>query len=241
MVARIALLIFLCSAVAYGEELCVSCHGSHDSYASCTPCHRGNPLSRRQHIAHDGIVFGRHLLQAVAEEGGKIIAASGCRRCHVIGEGVDNAANLAVTAGFAGSRKLVESIRNPAFAMPDFKYDNTSLDAITAYLLTIQNSPQSTKGRTVYFSEANQHVFTEKCGGCHTVVTKQTGKKGAGGTAPDLSGLFSRWYRPEDNPWDRKRLKQWLENPRKSRQQSDMPVVSIDEKELEDIARLFGQ
>ena len=56
-------------------------------------------------------------------------------------------------------------------------------------------------------------AFGKRCGPCHRALTTTRGGLGRGSVAPNLSGLFTRYY-PKTAPggaaWEERSLKKWI-------------------------------
>jgi cytochrome c2 len=133
--------------------------------------------------------------------------------------------------------------------MPDFRFSEERIDELVTTLLAFaakETRAMGTERQLVNFAAADRgktDIFSKKCGGCHKALTGRSGALGAGGTAPDLSGLFSGHYpkkSPEDAGWNRAALEKWLRNPRTMKREAAMQPVAITAAELQELVRTLG-
>lgn len=242
---RSAVLIFLLlfPALAGAAELCTQCHVSHYPALGCTSCHRGNPLTGRKNIAHDGLLYrfdAAFLMETPTTARGRdSIQLFGCRRCHRIGaSGGSTATSLNSALRKLGSDALRKKIETPAYAMPDFQISGVELDTLIAalYRETVTSPPEKNNGKTVYFRTAGKAAadrFVRSCGGCHRMLTQKYGALGAGNAAPDLSGILGAEYPPAlpGKRWTPDLLEKWVTNPRSVRKEALMPPQPKEAKE----------
>lgn len=262
MVFRLALLILLCiPAIATGSKealnRCLACHqGHHQEYGSCTDCHRGDPRSSRQNIAHFGLIAGRHAWfnlpdTPVVEQGMQHLEILACRRCHVSGnKGNQLASNLDRSIAASDPDSLLESIRSPVQFMPDFHLSDVLLDKLINALyfsaLKVEQHPWETP-QIVHFevrADLEENLFVKHCGDCHQALTAAQGGLGNGSVAPNLSGLLTAFYPKtalEDSAWNRDNLEKWLKNPRDIRPLTRMMPVRLEEEERTQLFNLLDE
>lgn len=255
--ALILLIVVTCLPAlgAEGRQQCLECHrGHYAGQGKCTVCHRGNPASLRRNIAHHGLIAGRFARftlkdDAVVREGNRLLEQFSCRRCHVTGgRGNRLAANLDGLYFERNPEELAAAIRNPALGMPDFRVSDQQTVALVNAILAGGQSRRGVQGdqpNAVHFDadgDRRKDVFSRKCGACHRVLTKKRGAVGQGGVGPNLSGLLSRWYPKtfrDGGEWNRKRLEEWLRNPRRVRNQARMQPVELTAAELDELVELL--
>lgn len=228
------------AGTALGEENhCLDCHPPHTARSiNCTPCHGGNPRTGRQAIAHFRLIPARlayftELEHPVVVRGGQLLQQLGCRRCHLIGsQGNRLATDLDHLPPRVTAVNLEQAIARPALYMPQFPFNEADLAALVNVLLAERSkAPLVTTQppRTVHFTpreELSPRVFTTQCGGCHQLLSATWGVLGQGRSAPNLSGLLTRFYPTplrEQETWTAENLKRWLDNPRKFRPNAKMP------------------
>ena len=240
---------------AEGRQQCLACHRVHyAAQGKCTVCHRGNPASLRRNIAHHGLIAGRFARftlkdDAVVREGSRLLDQFSCRRCHVTGgRGNRLAANLDGLYFKSNPGELAAAIQNPALGMPDFSLtDQQVVPLVNAILAGGQSrrGVQDGQPNAVHFDAdgaLRKDVFSRKCGACHRALTKKRGVIGQGAIGPNLSGLLSRWYPKtfrDGGEWNRKRLEEWLCNPRLVRNQARMQPVKLTAAELDELVELL--
>lgn len=244
--------------VAASEEplnRCLSCHPAHhQEYGICTDCHRGDPRSSRQNIAHFGLIAGRHALFNLwdtpqVEQGNQQVEVYACRRCHIIGnKGNRLAGNLDRIVTTSAPEPLLESIRNPVQFMPNFHLSDELLDRLINALYSLaQKVEQSTEEvpQVVHFEDrvgTEDNLFVKHCGGCHQILTSTLGGLGSGIVAPNLSGLLTEFYpktADNDEAWNRENIKKWLKNPRDIHPLTQMMPVSLDDEEVAKLLELI--
>jgi cytochrome c2 len=231
-----------------GHTGCVQCHTPHfETEGSCLDCHRGDPRTRRMNIAHYRLIQGKYACFMLPEnsdvkEGGRIIDASGCRRCHRTGnQGNRMASDLDASLDKTQPEDLAHAIEFPAVFMPDFQFNASDIDKVVNAILRSSAVWGPESGETpeiIYFEknkEAGNNAFNKYCGSCHRVLTQQFGGLGLGNIGPNLSGIFSRFYFKsfnDGNSWNETRLARWLKNPRDIKANAQMPPVKLTEDEL---------
>lgn len=247
-------------APAHAAKLsCLKCHPSHyRSLGGCVDCHRGDPRSDRLRIAHHDLVQGRYAWFAVpgsepVVRGRRLVEVFACRRCHTsAGKGNRLASNLDRLPRGTTAQGIFAAIKTPALLMPQFHFDERQgTDLVNAILAGERESGQNGAGRAleapqvVHFQtgEANrENVFEKRCGACHRLLTRVYGGLGRGGIGPNLSGLMSEFYPKTAGsgaPWSAAVLEKWLRNPRKSREQTQMRPVPLQEGEQEKLQSLL--
>lgn len=250
MVAGRAILIFLClflPAPAAALESCLRCHLPHYVEAgSCTSCHRGDPRTNRQDLAHHNLIAGRFAWFALPESpltqhGIKLTEQAGCRRCHQSGgKGNALASDLDRLLPAARPEEVLQSIRQPVLFMPDFAFPEATAVILVNALFSQSLRAEKPVGETpmvVHFEgvERRENAFDKRCGGCHRLLTRRWGGLGSGLVGPNLSGLTGKFYPVpfrEGEPWNAERLKKWLENPRAIRPQTRMRPQLLEPAEL---------
>lgn len=234
------------AGAARGEENhCLDCHRPHPARSvNCVPCHGGNPRTGRLEIAHFRLIPARLSYftdpeHPVVMRGGQLLQQFGCRRCHLIGgQGNRLATDLDHLPPRVTAVNLEQAIARPALYMPQFPLTEIDLAALVNMLLAERSKAPlvaTQPPRIVHFSpreEPSQRVFTTQCGGCHQLLSATWGVLGQGRTAPNLSGLLTRFYPTplrEQEPWSAENLKRWLDNPRKIRPTAKMPPRPLKE------------
>lgn len=251
LLTAVAILLFPGGgASAAARPGCLACHPVH--YAErggCAHCHRGDETAKRAEIAHLGLYPGRlswfRMGESAPVRGGeKLLADSGCRRCHVSGgKGIRLSSDLDALPFRSAPERISEAIRSPAWYMPDFRFGEGQVDALVNAILAASAGTGKPAGETpvkVHFEEkGDEDAFSRRCGPCHKALTALHGGLGKGSVGPNLSALFTGEYpkaRRGDRPWTAARLKGWVENPRGERPAALMPPVRVDGKDFPRIA-----
>ncbi|MFO7984193.1 MAG: selenite/tellurite reduction operon c-type cytochrome lipoprotein ExtS [Desulfuromonadales bacterium] len=241
--------------VPASESACLDCHSAHyEAEGTCTQCHRGDSRTTRKSIAHHGLIPGRFAHfnldhSEIAKRGLQGLKDAGCRRCHVSGgKGNRLASDLDRVSQTSDSEELVKSITEPAIFMPDFHFSESQVvELVNGLFAGMKQVPPDTGEvpRVVHFTglkEAEEHVFSKHCGGCHRLMSQKLGGSGEGEVGPNLSGLFTEFYPRnfrEDERWGRENLEKWLKNPREIRPNAGMIPVRMKEEERDDLLRFF--
>jgi len=254
------MLLCLPAIASAGEEAinrCLACHqGHHQEYGTCIDCHRGDPRSSRQNIAHFGLIQARHAwfnlpetLQV--EQGSRQLETYACHRCHISGnKGNRLASNLDRSVTTSDPESLVAAIRNPVQFMPDFHLTDAHLDTLINALYFFALNVKQHTGETpqiVHFEDRGNmedNIFVKHCGGCHQALTAALGGVGSGTVAPNLSGLLTAFFpktAEEDNAWNRDNLKKWLKNPRDIHPLARMMPVRLEDVELTQLFDLIDE
>jgi cytochrome c2 len=248
----IGLLLFVVPATA--AELCLTCHPAHYAQiGGCSDCHRGNPLSGRQNVAHSGLVAGRFARfifgsgDGVVRDGERLLEEMACRRCHRIdGRGNRLAADLDRAARVKAPDLLAAAIREPVAGMPRFELDEKrEASAVTALLAAAhRRSGPPAAAEVVHFNAggAGGNVFARRCGACHRIMSAELGPSGSGTVGPNLTGLLSPFYPRSfrgSEPWTMQNLGVWLKNPRKITKTALMRPVPLPDDELRKLALLL--
>jgi len=231
------------------RSLCLACHESH--YAergSCVSCHRGNDRTARKEIAHHDLIAGRFAQftipgRPVVERGKKLVDALACRRCHLFGgKGNRLATDLARLTTDTAPQDMFDSIKSPVLFMPDFQCDEVQITALVNAILAGGEPAGAKVGETaqvIHFENEKQgreNSFVKHCGPCHKALSERFGGLGKGDIGPNLSGIFSEFYPrtyPDAEPWTPDRLKKWVENPRRTRDNARMMPVRLAADEIE--------
>lgn len=243
-------------AIAGGKKVsCLKCHGSHYvSLGNCMGCHRGDDRSDRIRIAHRDLIPARYAHFTLpgsleVERGKKLIDLYACRRCHrTFVKGNRLAADLDRLFHTTPPQKIHDAIKFPAVYMPDFHFSDQQLDDIVNAIMAagrravpeVVETPQ-----VIHFAEkegGRENPFVKNCGPCHKLMSQQFGGQGKGEIGPNLSGLFTEFYPATfhgKERWTEKRLRKWLENPRKLLSTSAMRPVLPEKEELEEIMRIL--
>jgi len=169
-----------------------------------------------------------------------------CRRCHISGaEGNQLAANLDLSQQVVSPEVLDDAIQFPVLFMPEFHFKGQQrVDLINALLFGGKKfkAPVTEAPRVVHFEgeeSSREFQFEKFCGNCHRVLTDRFGGLGEGLIGPNISGLFSPFYRAnfgeENQRWTRGNLEKWLKNPRKIRPYTQMLPVSLKAQEFDRI------
>jgi mono/diheme cytochrome c family protein len=238
------------AARARGAGACAGCHAPHhQDDGTCVACHRGRPDTDRAELAHHRLLRGAAAAWGLPgapelDEGERLRAAGGCRRCHVSGgEGNPLAIPLDDVVWRRTQEELRASILAPVSAMPDFGFDEGQADRLIAVLLRDARGRPARERYVVRFREAaagRRHPFERHCGPCHRALTRD-GPLGTGTSGADLSGLLTPHYPPPDGRrWDRARLERWLRNPREEHPNATMPPVAVEAADLDGIVTALG-
>lgn len=257
LLIALALLGCLCGGAQGAGISCLKCHRPHyQKLGKCVDCHRGDPRSDRARIAHHGLIQGRFSWFAVPgsaplERGRRLMDTFACRRCHTSwGKGNRLASNLDRLPEGTTAQEMSEAVKTPALMMPQFHFDEKQrADLVTAILAGARNTTASGKKggeppQVVHFQREREeeNIFEKRCGACHRALTATRGGLGRGGLAPNLSGLFTRYY-PKTAPggaaWEERSLKKWLENPRRERPFTPMRPVPLEPADLERLLTLL--
>ena len=249
--------MFLAALPAWGGQqlqLCLSCHPAHyTERGTCSHCHRGNPASERNNIAHTGLRAGKFVRFTLGEpvqkkEGEHLMYQFGCRRCHITaGRGNALASNLDGAAARKTAKELVLSIRQPVATMPKFGLDDERITMLVNMIFAGSEGRDMNKSAPVkvHFNNSgnkSEDIFSKKCGSCHRVVTGHLGALGSGDIGPNLSGLFSPYYpktfKNREN-WTSRNLGDWLKNPRAIQIWARMQPVTLNEKEMAELVAIF--
>ncbi len=247
-----SLILSACLVSSHNKNHCLDCHKPHYiKIGNCYFCHQGNSLAKDKYLAHKSLIlkkfsyfrFGNH---PIVVEGEKIVNDLGCRRCHRI-EGIGNslAKSLDSLSTPFDVNKITSSIKDPAYYMPNFSFSKTEIIAIVNYLMYC-SSQKEKKNKLSYYkvyflNNKQQKIFDKKCGKCHKVLTKRYGGLGQGDVAPNLSGLFTKFY-PKSSflyPISEKKLKEWIKNPKKIKSNALMIPVLLNKKETEEIIKIL--
>jgi mono/diheme cytochrome c family protein len=218
----------------------------------CGSCHRGNSSAGRKNIAHAGLRGGRFVRFAVdkkvAEESRRLLEQLACRRCHVSGgRGNRLAVSLDMAAGQKSPAELAVALRHPVPVMPDFRLTDVQLDLLLNAVYAGAEGRPGGAGEPVkvHFSvvgQEKQDIFSQKCGGCHRLLSERLGALGSGTVAPNLSGLLTQFYpRTFKNGavWTMAGLELWLRNPRTVTPWARMRPVKLNGAELRELGALF--
>lgn len=247
MVVGLAFLILVLFVEPYSataaQVRCLTCHPPHYAeQGGCVTCHRGNPFSSRQTLAHTGLIRARYAvfgnpLDTSVIRGKQLADLAACKRCHnMAGRGNKLASDLDSLLQRRTPEEITTAILKPAVFMPNFHFSPADRDDLaTAILAGGVRSGKAEKQppQVVYFNDQPQqrkNIFTRQCGGCHRVLTAREGGLGSGSNGPNLSGLLSPYYAhnfPTQLPWTADRLKRWLNNPRAIRKETLMRPVRI--------------
>lgn len=194
--------------------------------------------------------YVRYTLGNVPErkEGERLIEQLACRRCHVSGgSGNRLAVSLDVAAGRRTTVELVLSIRRPVATMPNFNLNEEQMARLVNVILAGSEGRETdmTAPMKVYFKNSGKKsvdIFSEKCGGCHRILSQSLGVLGAGETGPNLSGLLSAFY-PKSfrngDGWSLPNLKGWLKNPREIKPWARMQPVAVTEGEIKKLEAIL--
>lgn len=237
---------------------CLSCHEVHyPELGDCTDCHAGIPRTQRRNIAHHGLIEARYSAftlagSAVTKAGDELLDKYSCRRCHVsAGKGNSLAADLDLSPWGNRASELDLSIEEPVLYMPQFHFrEQQRVELVNAILLGSRKveDPAGEVPQVVHFElieKDQQRQFEKHCGSCHRSLTELHGGLGSGLIAPNLSGLFTRFYPANSGPkqdqsWTQENLKKWLKNPREFRPDTQMAPLKLKEKELTGLIEEMG-
>jgi cytochrome c2 len=239
-----------------GGSGCLKCHESHyEGKGACIDCHRGNPGTDRILIAHHDLISAKYAHftmegSPVLQRGRALVTISGCRRCHVIGaKGNPLATNLDRVFGAGRPQKLFDAIKTPVLFMPNFCFKETHIVELVNAILAEAARAEPEAGEiplVIHFEDeeqAEESIFGKHCGSCHKVLTTRFGGLGKGDIGPNLSGLFSEHYpktHGDKELWSSKSLRNWLENPRQIRKNTQMPPVKLTSDEFSGLLEIFG-
>ncbi|MBU5611781.1 selenite/tellurite reduction operon c-type cytochrome lipoprotein ExtS [Geomonas azotofigens] len=257
----IALALLVAPVAAHGvTPSCLECHPAHyRSVGSCVTCHGGDPRSDRPRIAHHDLVPGRFAWFAVpgsapTRRGRDLVEQFACRRCHIVGgKGNRLAADLDRLPAGTTAQRIFEAIGNPALLMPQFHFDERQkTDLVNAVLAGVREAEAKRRRgkdespQVVHFQDGKSerdNVFEKRCGDCHRALTRAVGGVGRGAIGPNLSGLLSEFY-PKTaagrTRWSEGALKKWLENPRQSRERTQMRPIRLPEGELTKLVNILA-
>lgn len=251
LITVLSLLLLPQKTPAAGSNGCLSCHRVHyGEQKRCIACHRGNDNTDRKLVAHEGIIPGRYSWFTISGSrqtagGNKLADNFGCRRCHILGKRGNRLAmgldSLSVTRR---ADEIAQAIEKPAQSMPDFHFSGNEItDLVNAILFFGKGTTGKSKELplVVHFTDegrATENIFEEKCGGCHRLLSAKYGGLGKGDIGPNLSGFLTPFY-PESldwhGKWGLKKLRDWLENPRRFRGNAQMPPVPLGKEEFRDL------
>ncbi|QWV93300.1 cytochrome C [Geomonas oryzisoli] len=260
LLITLAVLLLPYQAVQAGGASCLTCHPVHyRALGSCVSCHAGDPRSDRLRIAHHDLVPGRFAWFAVpgaatTERGRDLMERFACRRCHSsAGKGNRLAADLDRLPAGVTAQAIFQALDKPALLMPQFYFDDRQktelVNAVLAGAREAAGKGGARKGESpqvVHFEEGaggRENIFEKRCGACHRALTRDGGGLGRGGIGPNLSGLLSEFYpktAPGRSRWSVAALEKWLENPRKSREQTQMRPVVLRPGELDTLVALLA-
>ncbi len=244
------LLATVCAEAGPPRSLCLDCHTPHyRQQGTCTACHRGNQTSGRKNIAHAGLIAGKFAgftLPGSPElrEGNRLLEQFACRRCHVSnGRGNRLAASLDSVTKLRPPEEIVTAISSPALGMPVFRTGEQQMVALVNALygagVTAKRGVE--RPQVVFFQDRDKKasdLFTKKCGVCHRILSERLGLLGSSDSGPNLSGLFTPFYPKtarNQEGWNEKQLKQWLDNPRSIRTWTTMQPVRLTSEELREL------
>ncbi|MBJ6752309.1 selenite/tellurite reduction operon c-type cytochrome lipoprotein ExtS [Geomonas anaerohicana] len=259
LLAALALLAAPVAAQA-GAPSCLKCHSAHfRALGSCVTCHAGDPRSERLSIAHHDLVPGRFAWFAVpgsvvTQRGRDLMENYACRRCHTsAGKGNRLAADLDHLPAGTTAQVISDAVGNPALLMPQFHFtERQKAELVNAVLVGAREAAgkggrrQGESPQVVHFQDGDagrDNVFERRCGACHRLLTRTWGGLGRGSIGPNLSGLLTEFYprtAPNRSAWNQAALEKWLENPRKSREQTQMRPVVLQEGELAKLVSMLA-
>lgn len=228
---------------------CIKCHSSHyEEIADCTTCHRGIDSTSRKNIAHFNLITGKFadflFNSKDISDAKRIIEDAGCRRCHLIAEkGNHLARDLYFTGKNREGEYISKMIKEPNEYMPNFNFDNATVVKIAKFIIfdgTVRRESKISP-YPVYLDSEEKNIFSEKCGRCHKALLKGIGPAGKGDIGPNLSGIFTDYYKPftfeKDRKFDENLLKKWLKNPRSINKNTTMPIINLSDSELKDLIK----
>ncbi|UOD35111.1 c-type cytochrome [Deferribacteraceae bacterium V6Fe1] len=225
----------------------MKCHEPHYTReANCTICHRGIDITSRKDIAHFNLITAKYadflINEKVLEKAREIVNDSGCRRCHVLeGRGNILARDLHGTGGKNTGEYIFKMIKEPNEYMPDFHFDNSTINKLVKLILFdgVKVVKKENASYPVFLDSDVENVFGKKCGNCHRAVLKNIGPAGKGDIGPNLSGLFSEYYKSKILTKNKKItediFRKWLKNPREISEKTVMPIIALDSKEIDDL------
>lgn len=240
------MVIFLISMNTFASN-CIKCHTPHyEKVAECQTCHRGISITSRKDIAHFNLITSKFADFITDETSLKIsreiAEKTACRRCHIL-EGTGNglARDLHSTGEKSTGEYIFKMIKKPNEYMPDFQFDNTT--AINLAKLILFDGITVRKGNNlsypVFLDSDVKNIFGEKCGGCHKAILRNIGPVGHGNIGPNLSGIFTVYYKSKvlkgDEKFNEDTLKKWLKNPRAIYKNTIMPNIPLSDRELTDL------
>ncbi len=246
-ILTILLLLVACQPAAAASR-CLGCHQPHyAAQGGCRSCHLGNERTSRKALAHTGLVRSAYAAFALphapqVQAGARLAERLGCRRCHLLhGTGNRLATNLDSLYRQGVPDAIRTALTEPARSMPDFQLSPRDGDDLVTFILAggLQQSPLAqSPPQLVHFNRQTatpqQAVFVRHCGGCHRLLSERDGGMGSGIAGPNLSGLFSRFY-PGKTAWDETRLRQWLQNPRRTNPATLMRPVPLQPQEWQQL------
>lgn len=260
MVSRILIAVIFATIVpvcGWGKtgQSCLSCHPVHFvAHGECRRCHLGNPASARKNIAHVGLRAGKYarfiLYDSVQMKRGELFLEQfACRRCHISnGRGNRLAISLDTAAKLKTAAELAFSIHNPVGAMPNFMVTEEQTIMLVNTILAGSQGQKSAYGKpvAVHFSTPKNKgvdLFSQKCGSCHKVLSRQSGALGTGNMGPNLSGIFTIYYPRSfkgNDAWTAQSIKTWLNNPREVKPLAQMRPVMLKDTELKALVSILN-
>lgn len=246
MVIRI-LIVFLFIVINSYASNCIKCHTPHyEKVADCQTCHRGISLTSRKDIAHFNLITSE-FADFITDENSlgtsrKITEDAGCRRCHLLeSSGNSLARNLHSSGEKSTGEYIFKMIKEPNEYMPNFQFDNGTITKIAKLILLDGATREKNRSLSypVFLDSDVKNVFGEKCGNCHKALLRNTGPAGNGNIGPNLSGIFTAYYKANvlknDEKFSEDILRKWLKNPRAIFKNTLMPNISLSDKELNDL------
>jgi len=228
---------------------CIKCHISHyEKIADCVTCHRGIDITSRKGIAHFNLITGQFadflMNSKYISEAKDVVEDVGCRRCHLLAQKGNNLArDLYFTGKNRNGEYIVKMIKEPNEYMPNFHFDNTTAIKIAKFILLdgVVKRESKISPYPVYIDGEEKNVFSEKCGGCHNALLKGVGPAGKGDIGPNLSGLFTEYYKSiilgNNKKFNEDLLKKWIKNPRSIKKNTTMPVINLSDTDLKDLIK----
>lgn len=248
MVTRFLIVIFLISMNIFASN-CIKCHTPHyKKIADCQTCHRGIAITSRKAIAHFNLVTSK-FADFITDETSlkvsrKITENAACRRCHILEDtGNSLARDLHSTGEKRTGEYIFKMIKEPNEYMPDFRFDNNTAVNLAKLILFDGITVRKDKNLSypVFLDSDVKNIFGEKCGNCHKALLRNIGPAGHGNIGPNVSGIFTVYYKSnvlkDDEKFNEDILKKWLKNPRVIYKNTVMPNIPLSDKELTDLIK----
>lgn len=226
---------------------CLDCHHRHYS-KQCTTCHRGNPWSSRQTLAHHLLIPGPYAdfdLAGQARPGKRLIQDLGCQRCHLLlGQGNTLGPNLDQLVFNLDINRIKQALNGKTRIMPNFTLPpgKQKLLIKAIFKAARQAHKQPLSPYPVFFQHPTnrQNAFCKSCGPCHDLLSapqRDLEQITPIKPGPNLTGLFTNFFPTKilKQRWTRDKLTTWVQNPRLLSPWATMPPQPIPRNTLREI------